>query len=60
MCIYGIHSTWVQAISHERNAILSLVPGCALKPQGHCQRSLPSFAMIRKEVKAELYLWLKV
>ena len=60
MRIYVIHSKWMQVISREPNVILSLVPGCALKPQGRCQRSLLFFAMIRKEVKAELHLWLKV
>lgn len=60
MHIYVMHPKWVQVISRGPNAVLSLIPGCALKPQGRCQRSLPFFAMIRKEVKAEWRLWLKV
>lgn len=55
-----IHSKWMQVISRDPNAIISLVPGCALKPQGRCQWSLPFFARIKKEVKAESHLWLKV
>lgn len=58
--IYVIHPKWTQVISHELNAIPSLIPVCPLKPEGHCQRSLPFFAMIRKEVKAESHLRLKV
>lgn len=60
MHTYVVHPTWMQMIFWEPSANLNLIPGYALKPQGCCQRSLSFFAKIRKEVKAELQLWLKV
>lgn len=60
MHTYVVHPTWMQMIFREPSANLNLIPGYALKPQGCCQRSLSFFAKSRKEVKAELQLWLKV